>query len=360
MPSTSAPSERQYFPAHYYDGKTAVRHDVRVLLRTTALDISNQDGLFLNQWRYDEISFADESSGGVRVAKTGTEARLVIQDRAIYRILQEVAPNILTAKKQARRWMLASIVATIAILAAFYFSAPFLTQAIVAVTPMSFEERIGENLATTIQEAFSSDKGTCDTASGVEALDAMVGELARYSEPIGTYKVEVLDTSLVNAMALPGGYIFVFRGLLRNAQSPDEIVGVLAHEMAHADYRHPMQGMVRQYGTDALTSMMFGGSSLASVSEALMLTSYSREAEQDADDRAFETLQRGGLSTRGMADFFARLKKREDKTGLALPAFLSTHPDSGDRSRRARLHDMGGRSIISDAQWNALKSICGE
>jgi len=358
------PSEQALYRAAYYDGKSAVRHEVAVHLREGALDIVTSDGTILDQWLYREATFADQGSGGIRVAKTDSEARLIFHDSTAFTALRARAPDLHTREKHARRGMMVAIISTVAVLVGVYFLLPFVTAGIVSITPLSYETRLGKSLSTGVVELFSDEdsKGVCDNAEGAMALSALVKYVSQYTDPPLTYQVQVLDIDVVNAMALPGGYIYVFRGLLEQAEGEGELAGVLAHEMAHVDLRHPMHGLVRSYGMSMLSDMMFGGSTMGSMSSVLMTTSYSREAEEQADVAAIDSLDRAGLGAEGMAKFFERLRTAEEKSSLGLPGFLSTHPESGARERRAR---SGARSearavrkILTTDQWNDLRTIC--
>jgi len=359
MPSTSVRSDPRLYRAAFYDGKSAVRHEVAVRLRDTALDIVTPAGEVVAQWLYGEVVFADQGSGGYRVAKVDSEARLVFKDATAFEALRGRAPDMHTPHKRARRGMVLAIAATVAILIGGYLATPVLTSAIVAMTPLSLEVKLGRNYANSIIDLVGGKdgKGVCESNTGALALAKIVKELSRHTHSPAPYEVRVLDVKMVNAVALPGGFIFVFRGLLDAAQSQDELVGVLAHEMAHVDQRHPMQAMVRSYGISLLSDMMFGGSAMGGVSSTLMSTSYSRNAEEAADSAAIETLHEANLSTQGLADFFERLAAQEDG-GLGLPEFLSTHPDTGVRERRARTPGGQGRAILRDGEWQALREIC--
>jgi len=365
MPSTSEPSDKQPLHAAYYDGVSAVRRDVVVNLRVDALDILAHEGegeeAILDQWLYDELEFSDQGSGGTRVAKVGSAARLVFDNVAAFDVLRRYAPEIHTRQKRARHGMILAVVSTVAILVGTYFLLPYLTVAIVSITPLSYEVKLGQSISADILEALEEEgaQGICAEAPGAAALSKLVqglsGHTRRASIP---YDVRVLDVKSVNAIALPGGYIYVFRGLLEKAESESELAGVLAHEMAHVDMRHPMHGLVRSYGLSLLSDMMFGGGTLGGVSNMLMLSSYSREAEEQADAAAIETLEQAGLSTEGMAVFFERLRALEEESDFGLPGFLSTHPEIETRVAKAQAAAHGGQDILTDMEWAKLRAIC--
>ena len=364
MPSMSGPSDhnapKAVYRAAYYDGISAVRHDVTVQMCEGAVDIISADGEVLDQWLYSDIVAVDQGSGGHRVSKLGSNARLNFTDTEAFRTLHARAPQMHAQEKRARRGMVLAIAVTVSILLTFYVATPVLTSAIVTLTPLSYEAKLGRRFSKDIVDLFGSEenKGVCASDRGSLALRKVVEDLARHNQAPFPYEVRVLDAKMVNAMALPGGYIFVFRGLLDQARSQDELIGVLAHEMAHVDRRHPMQAMVRSYGTSILSDMMFGGSAMGGISSTLMSMSYSRKAEEQADAAGIATLQRAGLSTDGLADFFDRLSTKEEKDAFGLPDFLSTHPNTEAREQRARGVSRSVRSVLQDGEWADLRAIC--
>ncbi|MCB1539148.1 MAG: M48 family metalloprotease [Alphaproteobacteria bacterium] len=162
------------------------------------------------------------------------------------------------------------------------------------------------------------------------------------------YRCTVLDSPVVNAFALPGGYINVNRGLLAYAENEAEVAGVLAHEMGHVTARH----ISERYSQSALTQL--GGSiasaalgssaanSLISLGSNLYLSSYSRGQESEADDLGIRYMSRAGYDPRAMASFLATLQ-RESALSAAeqgeqykeMRGFMATHPMTGDRVARA-------------------------
>jgi len=353
------------FRAVYYDGKTAVRHAVSVNFRSMALDVVTAVNAVVDTWQYDDIELSDQDGGSARVVKKGTEARLVFSDPQAFTALKELAPNLLSQKQRTLRNMGMSVVVTVVLIAIVYFSMPMFATAVVALIPFETEAKIGGSYVQSVQTALGSDEaGKCQNAPGRAALDEMVAYLSAYNSGPFPYHVTVLDNALVNALALPGGHIFIFRGLLKEAESSDEVAGVIAHEMSHVNHRHGMQGAVRNFGFSLLGDMMFGGNVLGTASNVFMMSSNSRQAEHQADLDAVETLNRADISTIGMAHFFERLKNKEQQSSsglFALPTMISTHPPSKVREALARdVKVSSGGWTLSDSKWLALKAICGE
>ena len=163
-----------------------------------------------------------------------------------------------------------------------------------------------------------------------------------------------------NAFALPGGYIVLFDGLLDFAKTPEEVAGVLAHEMGHVIHRHGTQAMLRQMGLAVIFDFLMGGGGSigAELGSMVLALSYSREAELQADGTGIEVLREAGLRPIGLAAFFKRLQSEAgDVTGPF--QILSTHPSFAARLDRLKGVEDEGEAAMSPAEWAALNAICG-
>lgn len=138
------------------------------------------------------------------------------------------------------------------------------------------------------------------------------------------------DTTL-NAFASPGGYIFFYTGIIKYLDKEDDLMGVLGHEMAHADQRHTVKQLQRQYGISILLSVVLGQDAstlsqiLAGLAGNVATLKFSRDAETEADLKSVEYLAPLPHRCDGAATFF----KKIGSSGT--PVFLSTHPDPVDR-----------------------------
>jgi beta-barrel assembly-enhancing protease len=151
-----------------------------------------------------------------------------------------------------------------------------------------------------------------------------------------TFTVIDNDT-VVNAFAVPGGFVYVYTGLLKNVRNEAEIAGVLAHEIAHVAKRHGAKQMVKQYGMDLLLDVVVGDSTatrqVIDISSGLLFLRYSRDNEFEADSCAVEYLTLAGYNPSGMKTFLEYL----EATGGSSPKllnFLSTHPPTDERVSR--------------------------
>jgi len=168
-----------------------------------------------------------------------------------------------------------------------------------------------------------------------QAVDEIVKRLTQGDKSGFKFRVQVVDADIVNAFALPGGAIVVYTGLLRSAGSPEQVAGVLAHELSHVTRRHGMQRIAQSLGVVACIQLLFGDvSGLAAVAVEVLregaINSYGRDDEHQADMDAVKRLARSSVPPAALADFFVVLQKREAGS-LQIPGFLSTHPDLGQR-----------------------------
>ena len=135
------------------------------------------------------------------------------------------------------------------------------------------------------------------------------------------------DDEVLNAFCAPGGYIYVYTGLIKFLEVEDELAGVLGHEIAHADLRHSTEQLTKAYGVGVLLNILFEDDSglLTDVAAALTSLSFSREDEREADSASVDYLCATNYAADGAAGFFEKLE------GFELPEFLSTHPSSETR-----------------------------
>ncbi len=157
----------------------------------------------------------------------------------------------------------------------------------------------------------------------------------------------ILDSPIINAMALPGGYVYVTRGMLSHLNNEDQLATVLAHEIGHVAARHAARQAWQQQISQGL---LLGGALLGQVAglpaqdilnlggmaTQMLFLRYSREDELEADKLSVEYASLAGYDPRQVIPFFQALNRIEQKEGQSVPGFLSTHPNPGDRIQRIR------------------------
>jgi Zn-dependent protease with chaperone function len=228
---------------------------------------------------------------------------------------------------------------------------PFLADALARALPLSFEAQLG----TAVEQKLFSEARRCDRPDGLAALERLTAKLLPHAGAPMPLTVTVLDLPAVNAAAMPGGRIVLFRGLLREAVTAEEVAGVLAHEMAHAAQRHALRGVVRGLGLSVLGALVGGPGGLAEYAATFAVLSHSRAFEREADARAATMLRAAGIGTVGLADFFARMEARHGATPGLLD-YVATHPPSAER--RDALPKVQAAQPLSLGEWQALRAIC--
>ncbi|MBK8500985.1 MAG: M48 family metalloprotease [Saprospiraceae bacterium] len=138
------------------------------------------------------------------------------------------------------------------------------------------------------------------------------------------------DEKTLNAFAAPGGYIFVYTGLIKFLETKDDFAGVMGHEMAHADRRHSTNQLTKQYGIGLLLTIISGGdpNTLSQILASLVGLQFSRDHESEADTYSVIYLCDTPYAANAAASFFEKLINEGAATP---PAFLSTHPNPDDR-----------------------------
>ena len=175
-------------------------------------------------------------------------------------------------------------------------------------------------------------------------VDSVGQALAKVSHlPDLEWHFTVLDDPAVNAFALPGGYIYITRGILAHLNSEAQLAGVLGHEIGHVTARHSAGRISQQQvaglglGLASLFSESFRRYSDAAQSAlGLLFLKYGRQDETQADELGVQYSLRAGYDPREIPSTYAMLKRVGERSGQRLPAFLSTHPDPGDRENRTR------------------------
>jgi predicted Zn-dependent protease len=175
----------------------------------------------------------------------------------------------------------------------------------------------------------------------VQFVRELGSHIVRRADTTGRdYEFRVIDSEMPNAFAIPGGFIFVNRGILERAESASELAGVLAHEIGHVVERHGLEQMAKARNTNTAVGLIYvllGRAPGAAEQVALQvagsayMAKHSREAEREADRVAVVYLARAGLDPRGMPRFFQRLIEEERTSPNELLVWFSTHPLTEDR-----------------------------
>jgi predicted Zn-dependent protease len=224
---------------------------------------------------------------------------------------------------------------------------------------ISFEQEIalGELVAAHIISAQYKEPLTSKT------IDSMMWAVSKrlqqqIPDTAYDYTIVVLDDPQVNAFTIPGGNIYVFKGLISFCDSPEQLAAVLAHEMGHVEKRHTVDRLVREFGLSILFSIMTGGDSvlLSDVYQTLISTGFSRSQEKEADQFALELLEDANISPKSIASFFRKLN-RENLAYNEKIELIMTHPHNNARIKASLAYevDVDFKEIPLDLNWEKIK-----
>jgi predicted Zn-dependent protease len=203
------------------------------------------------------------------------------------------------------------------------------------------EIAVGRELA----EALESSSRVIDDPEIAEYINRLGQNLVRSSDAKVPFVIKVIDSEEVNAMALPGGFLYVNTGLIQAATEEAELAGVMAHEIAHVAARHSTEQVSkgRLFNFASLPLVFLGGPAGYAIRQAasLMLPMemlrFNRKAEREADFLGLQYLYKAGYDPTAFVSFFEKVKSQEKrKSGFFAKAF-STHPVTEDRIRKAQL-----------------------
>ena len=174
-------------------------------------------------------------------------------------------------------------------------------------------------------------------------IDQLGQHLANHSQRGNiTYHFKVVNTDVVNAFAVPGGYLYVNIGLIRAAENESELAGVIGHEIGHIVGKHGVKQMTRQLGLAAVAQLALGEDQnkleqmVAGLAANGVLMKYSRDAEREADGHAVQEMYDAGIDPEGMATFFEKLLKLQKGKPSKLEQMFSTHPPTTERITAVR------------------------
>ncbi len=251
-------------------------------------------------------------------------------------------------------WMALGIL----ILYLIYLAIPKFSYWLAPYIPESWLTSLGDNLVAGIVQ----NRKICNNYTSKELLDTIIVPLIKTAglAPENTFTIVVKDKR-VNAFTLPGNRFIIFSGLIEQADSPEELAGIMAHEIAHAKHKHSAQALARVGTYMVLGEIIFPGSSLVTAGIVLTELNYSRSHERQADQTAIQILRNNSISASGLERFFNRYAKLEAETKkFKITKHISTHPDSGQRAAlfRSPLVQYDSQPLLDNQQWQRLKAIC--
>jgi len=248
--------------------------------------------------------------------------------------LEETAAKVRQVRSRQRNvWSIVlAVVGGLTLL--LWFGSDLLVELAVDRIPVEWEQKIGESA----YRDFLMQQTLLKEGPAVAAINEITQRLTEQI-PDNPYKFEisVVKSDVVNAFALPGGYVVVLTGLLQKAESGEEVAGVLSHELNHVLQRHGLDRMVKQIGLIGIMTIVFGDQQgliglMKQVGVELLTLKFGRAQETEADMTGLRLLHRAKIDPTGMVTFFQRLSEKEN----GRVEWLSTHPMSAGRAERLK------------------------
>lgn len=346
--------------ASFLDGEVARRREVEIRIDEDAILIE-EDGAMVACWALASVRRVDAPDGILRLTDRETSpARLEFPLHAdgaeAFATIPYLADRV-TGAGTAVKIVAWSAAAGISLILSAVYLVPVIADRAAPLVPLRVEQRLGQAVDAQVKRVFG-DKA-CSDPAGQAALETLSRKLAAAGGLAIEPDVVVLRSSVPNAMALPGGRIYLLNGLLRRAQDVDEIAGVIGHEIGHVAHRDGLRALLRAGGTSFLIGLLFGdvtGAGVAiTVAQVAIDGVSSREAERAADRFARDAMLALGRSPKPLGLLLSRLDD-----DAVTPAFLRGHPLTKERLEALRDRPADPKEpLLTEEQWQALKRICG-
>jgi beta-barrel assembly-enhancing protease len=355
----------------YLDGRSAVAQRVTIEPRTESLRITREDGSVLN-WTYHEVRCTQGTYDGEQIRLeygTNPTAALVIANQRFLTALRIQAPHVIDAihdptKRRLRLHLtVAAALLTLVITGIIYqWGIPGLASVVTPHVPTAWEQRLGRDVV----DQFAPEKDRCTDPYRKQVIESMLTKLVATvpNNPYGAIHFHIVDEPIVNAFAAPGGYVVVFRGLLEKTETPEQLAGVLAHELQHIFKRHTTRAILEQTSTSLLIAAVSGDVTGVALDSARTLGAlrYGRVHETEADREGLKMLLAAGIDPKGMIEFFHIMDKGTHGDTGGWWRYLSTHPTHDDRiqnlTKLAGSSVGQGQTLLPGLEWSAIRNIC--
>jgi len=362
------------FEARFFDGETAKPYCAEVEVYRTALRIKTEEGRQIQDWLYQDIRVLEQPVPPLPAKLTtgnNSDLRLYVEPEYWPSLKTKLPKTAFPGITLSANWtsLLGYTGLSIAFVLGIVFLGPKLFEQASGLIPQDTEVQIGKMAIES-----SINHPICIAPQGKAALDKLVHTLKQGMSRDIPFNVRVVsDDEMLNALAAPGGHLVIFSGILKNADSVEEVAGVLAHEMAHIEMNHPMKSLMRHLGVTLTLQMMFGDTraigNAAHFAGMINQLHYSREDEMEADAVGQELLEKANINPSGLTLFFERIKQEESIHGhqgtqwSQFNEYFSTHPQTDKRINRLKLNETASknyRKVLNDSEWRALKAICAK
>lgn len=351
----------------YADGRAAITRNATVEFAADRMTFSV--GEAHHAWACADLRRADDGAGRVILKrKPDTGERLYLSEEDGDR-LKLAAPALFGPRAygvEGRATVLGVAGAAWSLAAVFLLGVPLAAAPIAERMPTRIRTQISD-ISWSQVELFADYCDDSDEAAHIlndVAYRMMAASDVAMRDDIW---ITIVDAPFPNAFALPDNSILVTDDLIAMSEHPDELTGVIAHEIAHIEHNHVMKNIVRSVGAGVFFDVVVGGAGagqmVAIASVNLAGLRYSRGDETDADERGLDYLDAAGVDAAGLARLFERFQaEAQAQAGDAgeIPTMLSSHPATAERAAVARARARTGLSpSMTDAEWQVVRRACG-
>lgn len=327
-----AAAQAPQLAASYFDGHSARAHPVTLQLQGGSLLIAGAG--IARRVALRDVQWPERTRHGLRVAHLRAGGSVQCADAAAWDGWSRSSgqrESLVVTLQQSWRWVLASALALVAlVLTLQQWGLPLASRAVVAATPLSVDQSLGEASLTLLDgHLMLPSKLPLDQQNRLRAaLDKAAGALPAGSLP--RWQLLFRKSRIgPNAFALPGGTLVMTDELVELVEGDDKVlIAVLAHELGHVQHRHGVRMLVQATALSALAGAVLGDFStvLAGLPVLLGQASYSRQAEHEADAQAVHILRAAAISPDAMVTLFEKLDEKRRKAGAE--ESLGLKPDS--------------------------------
>ena len=358
---------------YFYDGNSAKKNEIKVRIISNGIQIRypNGDQIF---WQYSDIR---ESKELYSKNKTYIEnilnpnQKLIVDDFDFFKRINEFFPDnktFLNRKINNSSLRRIAVIGTVLILLFipifFKYILPVSSGFIAKKIPISFEK----NLSKPYFNMLVPKESSCNNDERFKEIESIFNMLtSSVDDSPYDFNLHIIKSGIINAFALPGGDIVIYSKLIEKTTRPEQLAGVLAHEIQHITNQHGMESLIRDYSLSILISALTGNTNNTKTTlgfaKFLGLMNYSRVNEKEADIKGIKLMKKAKLDPKGMVEFFEILKKNTGDIPNSLE-YVSTHPQTSDRVRELKNHsaniDYKPRKLFSEKRWQEIKKICDD
>lgn len=323
--------------ARYFDGERSQPQNVRLVAQDGCLHLFDEDDAELGFWRTGELDIGERLGRAPRLIRLPAGGLCEVADHAAFdALLQALGVRERGVAVWQTRWRAALIAVVLCLCAAFSayrWGLPLAAEYIALRIPASWAKQSDVQALALLDRSWLAPSKLPEARR--QALRAQFAALKPESTAPWTLDFRAAPLVGANAFALPGGTIVMTDELVRLAAEDREILAVLAHELGHVHHRHGLRMALQGTMVGLVVSTWFGDVSavLTGLSSAVLETRYSREFEREADAFAAQMLRANGIAPKYLASILEKLSAQHgaDEDQGAIPALLSTHPETRER-----------------------------